>query len=678
MQKILSTFIEKIDIDSNALAEVFALFSVSYKGWSDSQRKEGFPILAKRIYQAGQVLSLVMDRQKQQYWVLLAKNNELNLADDSLAIQSVNFTHAPLWVQTALLIRALPHRLNQSQQKIKRTEADGLYYLMEAKKLDKGGQMITALNVDLNTFGPFNQQKLVVRTQTFTSLEAHRTNANTLPNKIARLPRYHSDRLGQVMVRTTDGDYVKRSVWKNSKNRIVAFSLSGNITLESYYQTKLGVLSLFLEDLQRAYGDHFKLQLRTITPTQKREIKKTAIDHSYKQILQAIRQQPLAITNHSDDEQAGNQLQSLLPNDIHANLTDNIQPEGLNILLVNNKEQYETDGPETGITDPYKIARSTHPYAVIQSCYPDSLNKNSSHVIAVLLKELLIKVEIQQRQLLIDYPPLPPEVLFITSVKPAGELTHPDSPWPMYYSRVNGHQLEFGQVSNELCNLIKEPLSPALHRMAFQGYERADLIFWPNNGDALVIADTGAVTLPDEPAIHSLVKEFDKTHHGGVPASCITDYLGRHPDTALKPQLLELLTHNPDSIPAAAFKTIKYRGKAAQQFYDELAQQGYRLKASLQAKHNGPLSVTSGIWIDHAAGLYSIGGADSAKRDQDNFNHIYTVQTNGPAVPYWFWESLEVWHVKHRGATVYPYIFKHLREYAQRQMENNHAVKAQE
>lgn len=68
--------------------------------------------------------------------------------------------------------------------------------------------------------------------------------------------------------------------------------------------------------------------------------------------------------------------------------------------------------------------------------------------------------------------------------------------------------------------------------------------------------------------------------------------------------------------------------------------------------------------------MYAAGGADSAQRDQETFNHVYKVLTNGLDVPDWFWHSLEVWHIRHRGTTVSPYIFKHVREFGLRQCQN--------
>lgn len=68
--------------------------------------------------------------------------------------------------------------------------------------------------------------------------------------------------------------------------------------------------------------------------------------------------------------------------------------------------------------------------------------------------------------------------------------------------------------------------------------------------------------------------------------------------------------------------------------------------------------------------MYAAGSPDSAQRNQENFNHIYRAVTNGVDVPDWFWSALEVWHIRHRGTTISPYIFKHVREFALRQCLN--------
>src|SRR5690554_1488216 len=666
MKTVLTSFIENTNIDHAALHERVTATSVTYNGYSKSEAEKQIPPLASRIYRAGPVLSLVWQRSKQTYYVLLPQGDSLQLDDPAVSIKPLEMDALPKWVITSLLVRATPRLLGHQEGCPDRLEADGLYYVVDRKPLKGTGNIITTVNIDSIWCEPAKTPRLIVRTVTFTPLRAHAKPDGELPRKIAKEPRYRLDQLGQGIVRDVSGDYVKKTLWRKTKNRVPAFRLNGLVTLESYYRTRLGVISLFLDDLKRAYGEAFSITLKEVEPTVHIPVSGASITKSYTSLFGLMRQHPIWITNHSDDPEASARLQALLlPHEVQSELSSTIQPDGLNILLVNDKEQYKDGQP-----DPYKEARRHHPDTIIQSCYPDRLKLNSSHVVQVLLKELFIKSEIQQRKLLLDYPALPSDAVFITSVRPIDEENVNKAPWPMYYCKVEGERLCLGPLPKSMDEAIKENITQPQHKAVFTGAERADLIFWPETGDALTITDTEALTLPDEPTTYNIVKQLDHTAGWGVPSHLISEYCEQNPSSSIVHDLKAIQADHGETLPAKAFRNLKYQSNDAKHFFDYLCHRGYRLKASMQSKNTGPLSATAGIWIDKPRALYSVGNPDSAQRNQDNFNHIYCVEDNGLKVPEWFWASLEVWHVKHRGATVYPYIFKHLREYARREISN--------
>jgi len=663
MKTVLTSFIENTNIDHAALHERVTAASVTYNGYSKSEAEKQIPTLASRIYRAGPVLSLVWQRSKQTYYVLLPQGDSLQLDDPAVGIKPLELNTLPKWVITSLLVRATPRLLGHQEEHPERLEADGLYYVVDRKPLKGAGNIITTVNIDSIWCEPAKTPRLIVRTVTFTPLRAHAKPDGELPRKIAKEPRYRLDLLGQGIVRDISGDYVKKTMWRKTKNRVPAFRLNGLVTLESYYRTRLGVISLFLDDLKRAYGEAFSITLKEVEPTVHIPVSGASITKSYASLFGLMRQQPIWITNHSDDQEASARLQALLlPHEVQSGLSSTIQPDGLNILLVNDKEQYKDGQP-----DPYKEARRHHPDTIIQSCYPERLKLNSAHVVQVLLKELFIKSEIQQRKLLLEYPALPSDAVFITSVRPTDEENVSKIPWPMYYCQIEDERLCLGPLPQSVEEAIKENITQPQHKAVFTGAERADLIFWPESGDALTITDTEALTLPDEPTTYKIVKELDHTAGWGVPCQLISEYCEQNASSSIVHDLKAILADHGEILPTKAFRTLKYQSNDAKHFFDYLCHRGYRLKASMQSKNAGPLSSTAGIWIDKSRALYSVGNPDSAQRNQDNFNHIYCVEDNGFEVPEWFWESLAVWHVKHRGATVYPFIFKHLREYAQRE-----------
>ncbi|WP_404376020.1 hypothetical protein [Vreelandella aquamarina] len=262
MTTVLTSFIEHTNIDHELLYERVTVTSVSYKSYSQEKTERHISTLATRIYRSGPVLSLVWQRKAQMYWVLLPRGKALQLDDASVSIKPQGLDTLPKWIITSLLMRAIPRLLQQDEGDPKRLEADGLYYVVDRKTLNGTGNIITTVNIDSAWCEPIQNPRLTVKTVTFTPLQAHENPDGRLPRKIAKEPRYSLDLLGQNIVRDGSGDYVKRALWRKTKNRVPAFRLNGLVTLESYYKTRLGVLSLFLDDLQRAYGEAFSITLK--------------------------------------------------------------------------------------------------------------------------------------------------------------------------------------------------------------------------------------------------------------------------------------------------------------------------------------------------------------------------------------------------------------------------------
>ena len=99
---------------------------------------------------------------------------------------------------------------------------------------------------------------------------------------------------------------------------------------------------------------------------------------------------------------------------------------------------------------------------------------------------------------------MPKLLWFITTAQPDGETKREvadDHPWPMYCGR-----LENGEVSIELMDhkaqaLLKSKLTKRQAGLVFRERKRSDVIFCPHTGDTLIITDTGAVILPDNPSL---------------------------------------------------------------------------------------------------------------------------------------------------------------------------------
>lgn len=683
MTSVLTTLIKLEKLDSAALARRFGVCKVSYHGWSEAERKEKLPLLPSRLYRAGPVLALHWGRKESTYYLLLpleaaqsATFPDTLFDDEALAFQFLSLDSLRDWLQLSLLTRALPRVQAQDGQphfqphfqpprRPARFEADGLYYVV---RTDVGKGRVVTVKPEPSYSRALDQHYLAVSTATFTRLEAFQKPDGSLDADAARRPRYALDEVGEQLFRKAGGSYIKKSRYSGSKNRVDALHLT-QTSLEAYYRTRLGVLSLFLEDVHQAYAGSLKLRLQTV-PMDNRSVKLGEVDRHYQALYCCLARTPLVIVNRSQSPSASAQLEAelrklLTPsgNDIRIIHRDDVLTEGLNILLVEEKRHYK----ESGESDPYHTTRQAHPDAIIQACYPQSLQKSPGHKVAVLLKELLVKQEVQQRRLLMDYPPVPEEVWLIHSVKPESRSPDRNAEWPMVYARCHQGQLTFDQLPQKVRESLEIHLQGAHRRQVLEGYTRADVMYWPKTGQYLTIADTEVACLPDLPRIDQWLKAIEHTHDQGIPADIVRQFTMDFPASPHLASLQALLCQYPHSVPANAFDQWQNKGKANQQWFDYLAEAGYRLKAPFASAKEGALQATAGLWFNREGGLYAAAAMGSPKRDQSNFNHLYKVTSRDGPVPDWFWDSLQVWHIRHRGTTVTPYLFKHLREYARHQ-----------
>lgn len=667
MRTVQTSFIEQVALNRTALAKQFKVACVSYKGWTKEERDAKLSTLPSLIYRTLKPLALLQDRKESCYWVLLNNDNTLALDFDALSYREACFTETYQWILQALLVRAVP-RLLSSKQDTKRFEADGVFYITKQKAFKPWGNELVTATVEPRKNQALDKWRLNLGTVTFTPLKAHENKQGELSHRVAKLPRYDADQFGQEVARSQQGQYIKRARSK-FKNRVPAINLGEPFSLEAYYRSRLGTLSLFLDDLQRAYGEDFQITLEDIDFDEHKHIRQTEVANSYSEMHDLVKQFPVFVVNHSHDPEAAERMRAqLLSLGIESIVAADINLDGLNIHLVNDKESYKEDE-----ADPYKVARTEYPQAIIQSCYPERLHEKGKvkHTVAVLVKELLIKLEVQQRKLMFDYPELPEEPWFIIQECTEEYSDDKKEKWHTFYCKVREQQLEFGIVPEQVLESIELSLSSEQRKRVFTGRDRPSLMFWPETEHFLILDDTEAVCLPNEAELHALVKEVDQTVATGVPAELIANYCKSFPSSSVIQHLSEINLNGSQNIAVSDLKGISYKGTANQHFYDYLAEHGYRVKSSLQSKDDGLLSVTSGVLINRAKALYAAGSIGGAQRKQENFNHIYHVETDLEQVPEWFWDSLDVWHVRHRGATVYPYIFKHLREYGELQVLQN-------
>ncbi len=183
-----------------------------------------------------------------------------------MAIKPSSAAELPTWQLARLLIKAIPKVLSGTMPEIKRFESEGLYYLVKSKKLpkDHSGYELTTVEIDLAPCAALGfKQTLSMGTKTFSPLSWFTLENGEVQKKARFATRYQLDDVGKLVSKSIKGDYIKKPLYSNAKNRIQAI----DITKESYsgFQlSKVGILEQFMQDLKQAYGDSVSVKLQRI------------------------------------------------------------------------------------------------------------------------------------------------------------------------------------------------------------------------------------------------------------------------------------------------------------------------------------------------------------------------------------------------------------------------------
>ncbi len=668
MIKVHTSLLKAPQYCAHALGEHFCFMAVYYGDIPEPARTVRLQTLVQELYRQhqGKLLSLARDsKNTRRYVLMLKKGTSLTLTDPSLASYAREGPLFPAdWLVHKLLVRALP-RILQSHTR-DWFETDGLFYITDIKPIPgHSGSEIVTIEVTPEPAKGARGQYLALKTITFTPFDLHRHADGKPYRKAVNKPRYRLDIASQSLSKCGDGDYVRLARSTKQRNRTQAlYARPGE--LERFYQSKVGVLTQFLEDFQHACGELARIELQSLEAEQIK-IKDKEVKQAYQEIHRLLGEHRIFIVNRSDDAEApvvlATELARLGFNGVHA---DTIMADDLNLLVVNEETEYTQQKHR----DPYRLERQRHPDAVIQSCTPQRLQGRSlEHVVEVLLKELLIKQEVQDRCLLFNYPTMPADRVFVLPVRPEEpeEGLMSDAYWPWACASLEENRLSLWWADKAFQEEVGLYLNPQQHRELFTGYVRPAFIFNPQSGELMMITDTQAVTLPDHATLHQYLSDIESCRQQPVPARLLADYLAAATDVPedLRHRLNQLLkeARQEELTAARLLETIGYRKKDEQAVYDFLTEHGYRLKASLSAE-GGVLTGTSGIWVDHDRQLYFAGAKGSPQPVQSTFGHIYHLENDNADIPDWYLASLEVYHVRHKNPTVMPFIFKHLREYA--------------
>ena len=198
------------------------------------------------------------------------------------------------------------------------------------------------------------------------------------------------------------------------------------------------------------------------------------------------------------------------------------------------------------------------------------------------------------------------------------------------------------------------------------------------SGESFIFEDTNYVALPKYQDLAVVMNELSDGYASGLKSVWIEEFLSllesgeinvTNP-ALVKCRLKKLLLRNP--LASTLYKKdifsdkdnkITYRG-GLQTFFDWVTtEKGLRLGASLKSQDTGYIEASLGLFYNDEERLYFVGDKDNVKT-VPRFCRIRRILTDAEKVPIELLQMMEVFHIRHKQATIYPFPFKHLREMA--------------
>ncbi|WP_455922933.1 hypothetical protein [Pseudomonas putida] len=674
-----TTLVDIYDVDYQYVNERFDLWRVGFQDYQGPERTSRLATLAREIYTYGKIFSLQLSARDHLYYVLAERGDDLRPRDSRLTCAHIDVAQVPGWAIANLLIKALPSQLPElAQGQAVRFEAEGLYYLVKQAPLKKSAvPQVIAVEVGM---WPQKLQKnrrcIGISVRTFTPLQAFRDAQGELPKRIQRLPRYRLDALSQLLHKSIDGEYVKKGLSSRVRHRVPMLDISSQSSSD-FQNCKLGIFSLFLDDLERAYGGALKISFTPLEVGERFKPRAADVTAFYQRVHALIQSYPLIIVDSAHSASACNALiEALRERGFDPQVRLSPETGAANLMLVPSADLYEANPDQ----DPYRIVKRGHPLAAVQCTTATTLiapdGKVSRHVLDVLLKELVFKLEVKQQKQLFDDFPVPDGMWFVLPWRGQDDeeslededqdAERPAARWLMFLQSQEG-RLHIERVSLEAGLARLDALDGFLYRRLSSKYwqeANTPLIYWPESGDFLSFVDSGAVALLDHQTIKQHLQAMDKGRRMDIPASVLMEFRSLNPATDKAGDALQaLLSRGQGRYGFSDIAAIPAKGSGRLLFAwleDEL---GAPMKTSLQGK-DGPLEAITGMSFNAARDLYMCGSIGSPQRRIENFARLYHIHRTLEQMPDEVFKLMQPVHVRHKGLSVYPLPFKYLREAA--------------
>ncbi|MBY6105311.1 hypothetical protein KUW19_02290 [Ferrimonas balearica] len=640
--------VNRIDVqfDDEAIDKNFDFFQII----CDLKGKQNYGRAVTTIYKYVKPLSLC--RIHGGYAVLVSKGAVHSLDDPHYVVSTQKSAEMAISTKAKLLIGALPILQSDSH---KCSEGVGLYYLSDIETIRKV-DVIRTYEIKLEWEQKTNLV-INIESATFTPVSYHTNAEGNLYGDCTHLPRLKFDKWTQELTWAKGGEYIKKKHRdKNMSGEMVSLDTKNP---GKFWRSKMGILATFMDDVERYLSEYMTIRFQSLSPEYRVRFKEQDVKSAYAAINGTLASHPINVINLTDCDLS--ELARALERDgfdiTHSN---SVVPEALNLAIHHNKEYYEG----RHLQDPYKQLRS-EPGIVIQSSYPETLIKKgtlSQSEYEACKKELFVKLETVTQKLILVQPV--GDWLFIVCNDVEGKERHYDtlsvSNGSLFYERLD----ESSAQDRFLLDLPRQ----------LKNDEHAVVDI--RSGDTYVFEETRYVALPEYQRLALVMNELADGYATGIQRRWIEEFLElvasgevelSNP-AMVRERLLTLLTRNPASstlhkedIFNDKENRIAYKG-SLQAFFDWIAaEKGLRLAASIKGQDAGLIEASLGLFFNSEERLYFVGDKDNVK-SVPRFCRMRRILTDAEEVPEELLRMMEVFHVRHKQATIYPFPFKHLRE----------------
>ncbi|WP_228247951.1 hypothetical protein [Acinetobacter haemolyticus] len=639
--------VNRIDLklDQVMMSKDFTVLKIT----SDLGGKQHYGQVINTIYKEITPLSLC-NAGKGAYYALVHKEHRYKLDNPHFAVAPVIPIDLNSYHCAKLLIGALPYLSGNTQS----CEGVGLYYLSDIENI-RGTEVIRTFEIKIEQ----EQGHLVLKIDgaTFTPITYHTNAQGELYGDCTHLPRFKFDRWSQSMNRSKHGEFIKKA-HRSKRMRSDVVSLDTK-NPSKFWNTKAGILALFMSDVEKYLEKYLSIQFDQLSSEYRVRFKDTNVKETYQAIDELLKQKRMNLINLTEIDIAPLQA-AFIADGITVHLSNEVDDEAFNLAVHHSKEFYE----DSGQIDPYQQLRASDTI-IIQSAYPDTLLKNGELVkttYEACKKELLVKWEVVSRRLKLLTPvgnwlfivckrPKDIEESYFTVSSHQGELT---------FAKLNSMD-----VQEYLLNLPKLMTDKEL------------LIVDLDNQETYLIEETKYIALPNFAELAQIMKELDAGYDKGIQREWVTEFLNlleydlidlTNKELVVS-KLGDLLKQNPllevfgkKEIFGNPTNKIAYKG-SMQSFFDWVAlEKGLRLGASLKAQDSGYIEASLGLFYSEEEKLYFVGDKDNVK-SVPKFCRIRRIVTDADEVPNELLRMMEAFHIRHKQPTVYPFLFKHLREF---------------